>query len=125
MTELASPWDTLSGQGVVPEWTLKDRLRKAREHAGLTQDAMARRAHLSRRTIASYELGETTPGWPALCVWAMSTGVMLEWLEHGEVAAEKADNRQVLGSSPSAGARTAVELAMRRRVPRLPETAAA
>jgi transcriptional regulator with XRE-family HTH domain len=63
----------------IPEWTLADRLRKARESAGLSQQEMADHLGLSRVTVGTYENG-ATPKLAVLRVWAMRTGVPLDWL---------------------------------------------
>ncbi len=77
---------TLVVQGIVPSWTLGDRLRKARESRGLSQSELAEATGISRRSISTYETDETGPRRPQLIAWAMATGVALEWLETGECA---------------------------------------
>lgn len=67
--------------GVVPEWTIGDRLRKAREHAGLTQAAAARTLGISRQSIARYESGDREPPRPVVMSWALVMGVSLDWLQ--------------------------------------------
>lgn len=69
--------------GTVPAWTLPDRLRKARESAGLNQAALAEVTGMSRRSISAYETGDGAPRRPQLIAWAMATGVPLTWLETG------------------------------------------
>lgn len=71
----------LSVAGVVPVWTLSDKLRKARETAGLSQTVLAEVTGMSRRTISAYETGDGRPRRPQLIAWAMATGVPLSWLE--------------------------------------------
>lgn len=46
---------------VIPEWTLADRLRKAREMAELDQAQMADRIGVSRRSVINYEKANTDP----------------------------------------------------------------
>lgn len=65
---------------VVPKWTLADRLRKARLHAGLEQAELAREIGIGRSTIVNYEAGRTRPSRPVLVSWAMRCGVSFEWL---------------------------------------------
>jgi transcriptional regulator with XRE-family HTH domain len=65
---------------VVPEWTLADRLRKARLHAGLEQADLAREIGIGRSTIVNYEAGKTEPSRPVLLSWALRCGVSFEWL---------------------------------------------
>jgi transcriptional regulator with XRE-family HTH domain len=67
--------------GVVPEWTLADRLRKARETCGLNQTELGELTGISRRAISRYESSEATPRRPHVIAWAMATGVSLAWLE--------------------------------------------
>lgn len=67
--------------GVVPAWTLGDKLRKAREHAGLSQTELEALTGISRRSIVSYEGGGRAPRRPQLVAWAVATGVPLAWLE--------------------------------------------
>lgn len=45
-----------------PEWTLGDRIRKVREAANLTIDALAREANVARQSIGPWEAGARTPG---------------------------------------------------------------
>lgn len=66
----------------VPEWTLGDRLRKAREVAGLEQGELAGRMGVARGTVHNYESDATTKvKRPYLREWAYVTGVSLHWLE--------------------------------------------
>jgi transcriptional regulator with XRE-family HTH domain len=74
----------LAVQGIVPEWTLGDRLRKAREASGLNQTELAEITGISRRSISKYELGEAEPRRPQILAWAMATGVATAWLEQGD-----------------------------------------
>ena len=69
---------------VVPQWTLTDRLRKARESAGLNQPQLAEALGVSSNTVGNYERGFTTPRRMVLMAWAMVTGVPVEWLENDE-----------------------------------------
>ena len=70
----------VSVQGTVPDWTLTDRLRKAREASRLSQTELGDAMGLSRRTVAGYEGGEREPRRPVLIAWALATGVSLDWL---------------------------------------------
>lgn len=67
-----------------PEWTIGDRLRKAREFAGLKQSDMAARFRVGRSTIANWEAERNTPGYLALEKWAEVTGVPFDWLHDPE-----------------------------------------
>lgn len=66
--------------GTVPEWTVGDRLRKARETAGLTQQELAAEIGVSHRSITNYESDRSSPKRPVLVTWAMRTGVDLSWI---------------------------------------------
>ena len=66
--------------GTVPEWTLADRLRKAREHAGLKQTELAALTGISRASIVNYESGRSVPSRPVMLSWAFTCGVDLAWL---------------------------------------------
>lgn len=75
---------TLSVPGAIPGWTLADRLRKARAHAGMDQSQLAEMLEVSRGTVANYERA-TVPARPLMVkMWAMATGVDAEWLRTGE-----------------------------------------
>ena len=67
----------------VPEWTLGDRLRKAREKAGLKQDEMAEIFGVSPATISNWENGQRMPRTGELALakeWAFQTSVPFDWL---------------------------------------------
>ncbi|MCW2693959.1 MAG: family transcriptional regulator [Mycobacterium sp.] len=71
-------------EGIVPEWTLGDRLRKARLLTNLEQKDLAEAMGLAPTTIGSYEKGITPPKLGVLKLWSMATGVSLAWLQTGE-----------------------------------------
>lgn len=73
---------------VIPEWTMPDRLRKAREHAGLEQAELAHDMGVSRNTVNNYERGRTTPRRPVILAWAIRCGVPVEWLWTGQADAD-------------------------------------
>jgi len=66
--------------GDVPAWSLGDRLRKAREHAKLSQASLAKTIGVARASIINYETGRTTPNRPVLLSWALQCGVDFGWL---------------------------------------------
>ena len=72
----------------VPEWTITDRLRKARENAGLSPEQLAHDIDVSRATVYNYE----SPAYErkrrpiALKAWAVRCGVPYEWVKAGTVA---------------------------------------
>lgn len=69
----------------VPQWTTADRLRKAREYAGLDQRQLADEMGVSRNSVSNYEHGHVQPRKIVLRAWAMVTGVPYEWLVDGEL----------------------------------------
>ena len=70
--------------GRVPEWTMADRFRKARESADMSQDELAKLVGMSRSGIAKIEQGKTEPRRTTLISVSFATGVSLDWLENGE-----------------------------------------
>lgn len=71
--------------GGVPEWTVGDRLRKAREMAHMEKEQLADLIGVSRGTVANYESGATRHMKPiVLRAWAVATGASLHWIETGE-----------------------------------------
>lgn len=77
---------TTQNETHVPQWTLGDRLRKAREEAGYTQRELAAAIGISRNSVVNYEVGATEPKRLAIQAWARLTGVPSEWLTWGVVA---------------------------------------
>jgi len=71
--------------GTVPTWTLGDRLRKAREEAGLQQKDVADALGISRNSVGNYEAGHTKPRRLVLQAWAFQCGVSYGWLKDGHV----------------------------------------
>jgi transcriptional regulator with XRE-family HTH domain len=78
--------------GNVPIWTLGDRLRKARDWAGITRDELADELGVHARTISSYELDQTKPKKAFLRQWALHTGVPYGWLVDGQNFHPDGDN---------------------------------
>lgn len=78
----------MQSTGTVPEWTLADRLRKARESTGLDQSEFAERVGISRTSVGNAERGDKTPRRITVRMWAIATGVDLHWLETGQAPAE-------------------------------------
>lgn len=62
---------------------IADRIRQVRRALGLTQEALARRAGIPKRTLVGYENSEREPGAAALAAIA-KTGVNMTWLLTGE-----------------------------------------
>lgn len=74
---------TQHSAGRVPEFTLGDRLRKARELTGLTIRQFAEQIGVSHGTITNAE-GDLRRVRPiTIKAYAMRTGVSVEWLETG------------------------------------------
>lgn len=70
--------------GFVPEWSIADRVRKARECAGLKQEEFAELVGMSRAGLARIEQGKGEPRRTTLIAIAFATGVSLDWLETGK-----------------------------------------
>lgn len=62
----------------VPQWTVADRLRKAREWAGVEQAELAERMGVSRGTVSNAETGRRAVRLITLKAWALETGVPVE-----------------------------------------------
>ena len=82
------------------EWTLGDRLAKARRHAGLTSSEMGDELGVTRYTVHNYETDRTTPRRATLIAWALRCGVPFEWLAHGDTAPAP-DGASEQGSAPT------------------------
>jgi transcriptional regulator with XRE-family HTH domain len=67
----------------VPAFHVGDRLRKAREEAGLSQQDLAADLGIARQSVSNYESGRFRPRRPVMLAWAMRTKVPLEWLMTG------------------------------------------
>lgn len=101
-----------AGRSRIPTWTLGDRLRKAREHAGYArQQDIADELHVSRSAVAGWENGTHAPSYLALYRWAEVTDVPLEWLRDGDPGGDGGDG----GDAPI----TAVTLGFSAHRPRL------
>jgi transcriptional regulator with XRE-family HTH domain len=79
---------------VVPEWTIGDCMRKAREHAGLSQAELAHEISIGRTSVVRYETGLSTPSRPALLAWSFRTQVPYEWMCHGDTLPCGPDKRR-------------------------------
>lgn len=100
-----------------PQWTITDRLRKARESAGMTQAELADAIGIGLRTVSNYEKPDH-PGErkrPFVAQWALATGTWIDWLWDGvEPPEEGPDGGSTLGNRPSAWDGCVVDLAARR-----------
>ncbi|MFZ4843006.1 helix-turn-helix transcriptional regulator [Mycetocola saprophilus] len=70
--------------GAILTFTLGERLRKARESAGLQQDQLAPLVGAHRQTISRWETGLTTPRSEIILRWSLVTHVDLFWLRGTE-----------------------------------------
>lgn len=75
---------TVSVAGVIPQWTVGDRLRKARELTGLERGDFAGEIGISRNTVTNYEHDKVEHRVVVLRSWALRCGVSQHWLETGE-----------------------------------------
>ena len=75
---------TTARAGAIPEWTLADRLRKAREHVELGKVEFADEIGVARNTVSSAENGRHRPSKLVVKAWAMRTGVPYEWIMTGQ-----------------------------------------
>ena len=70
------------------EFTLGDRMRKAREAAGFDKVQMAALIGIHRDSVTRYECGTVRPKFPILAAWALASGVTIEWIEADKSARE-------------------------------------
>lgn len=70
--------------GIVPEWTMGDRLGKSLHVAEISVAAMADYLGLSRNSVSAYINDRQQVKRQTLLLWAMRTGVPMEWIETGE-----------------------------------------
>lgn len=75
---------TQPGSGLVPEFTLGDRLRKARSVTGLNTRDFAAQLGVSHGTVTNAEGDKRAVRKITLNAWALATGVSSRWLETGE-----------------------------------------
>lgn len=110
----------------VPEWTIGDRLRKARESCGLDTAELAGAMQTSRATVYNYESGATTRLKPYIVKsWALATGVPLDWLQTGELASNPNPPGDSMAAPKKGGGPTAPLLPLVRRPLLRPEQIAA
>lgn len=69
--------------GVIPVWTLGDRLRKARQVTGMTTREFAAHIGVSQATVTNAENDNNKVRVITLRAWALATGVPVAWLETG------------------------------------------
>lgn len=66
--------------GDAPELSVRERLRKARTDAGLTQKELASRLGVAHSTVSDAERGKVNLGAPIFIRWGTETNVSLDWL---------------------------------------------
>lgn len=79
-----------------PIWTLQDRLRKAREHAGATQSELAERIGVSTNSLNRYEKGQRQPTDEFIQALAEATGVPVDWFYQEDAAQPPAESPNML-----------------------------
>lgn len=94
MSEMIKTGANTSG-GSIPQWVEGDRLRKALEHAGLSNQGMADYLGVSRNTVSNYIHGRGKRGIDkrTRMLWAERCGVSYQWLLTG-MATESRCNPQ-------------------------------
>ena len=73
----------VSPDGVVPQWDVADRLRKALRQSGLGVQEMADYLGVARTSVSNWINGRIVPSTQTLMLWAMRCGVSYEWLAGG------------------------------------------
>lgn len=69
--------------GVIPEFTMGDRLAKARSLTGMNARDFADHIGVSHKTVNNAESGRHAVRKIVINAWSMATGVPVEWLETG------------------------------------------
>jgi transcriptional regulator with XRE-family HTH domain len=73
--------------GARPPVEVKHRLRIAREYAELDQETLAEQMGVTRSTVSNAEQGKGDPRRTTINAWAQATGVSVDWLLSGDMAA--------------------------------------
>ena len=73
---------------LVPQWTLADRLAKARHLTRLSQEDFGHLLGISGGSVKRYEAGTHEPKRATVLGWAVACGVDPVWLETGEAEHE-------------------------------------
>jgi transcriptional regulator with XRE-family HTH domain len=116
---------------LVPEWTLGWKLQRSLAHAGVSVQEMADELGVSRGTISRWCNDHNRPRRSDLRLWALRTGVPLEWLMGNEPAGQPGitvHQRRPAGipSQPATPGHTPVEneiTRLRKRIPLTPALA--
>ena len=80
----------------IPAFHKGDRMRKSMQAAGLSYSDMMEYLDVSRNTISAWINLRTSPSRQTMRLWALRTGVPLEWLETGAVTSDEGENREVV-----------------------------
>lgn len=67
----------------IPEWTLGWRLQRSLAHAGMSIEDMAGELGVSRQSVSRWLNERAEPRIGYVKLWAIRTGVPLEWLVGG------------------------------------------
>jgi transcriptional regulator with XRE-family HTH domain len=76
---------TTTNTTTIPAFTIADRIRKAREVAGLDQHQLADVTGIARSTISNYERGSTKPSRAYVKSIGLATGVDHRWIWTGDL----------------------------------------
>lgn len=74
-----------AAESLIPQWTLAERLQKALDVSGITDEEMAHHLGVTDRTIRNYCSGHTTPRAGQIRQWAARTNVSLRWLAQDHI----------------------------------------
>jgi len=94
--------DTLPHPNPGPDFTLGDRIRKARTNAGLDQAELAEKVGVSRQAVGSWERGRTVPSLPQSRSLAETLAVSLDWLAYGATDLRNRETRCISDSPDEA-----------------------
>ena len=83
---------------IVPEWTTGDRLRRSRNHLGVTQEELAHILGIGLRAVKEAEAGKASLKRAVLLGWAVACHVDPEWLEAGTIS--NGDTRRQYARGP-------------------------
>jgi transcriptional regulator with XRE-family HTH domain len=81
----------------IPEWDLADRMRKALQVSGIGVQEIADYLGVARNTVSTWINGRNRPSPAVVRLWAMRTGVPLEWLAGGGIMFDKTSPAADLG----------------------------
>lgn len=101
--------------GAALEFDLLDRLAKSLRVSGKSRDQLAADLGVHRNTIGNYLNGRTPVDRRTLVAWAVTTGVPLEWLEHGTGASGPTTPGPGDGTEAGAPSARLAQLAARKR----------